>query len=252
METDQKNKVVSKAEWIKARQEFMAKEKAYTREGDRLSAERRKLPWLKIEKEYVFKGENGNVKFSDLFEDRSQLIVYHFMFAPEWTQGCPGCSFMADHYNPTVVHLNHHDVSMLTVSRAPIEKIQAFKKRMGWDIKWVSSFESDFNRDFRVSFTAKENSSGLKLYNQETEEGKLSDLPGISVFYREKTGNIYLTYSTFARGLDVFITTNHLLDIAPKGRNEESGMDWVRHHDRYDEDYIHHPWVEVPGNSVRE
>jgi len=252
MNPNEKNKIVSKSEWTKARQQFLVKEKAFTHQRDELSAERQKLPWLKIDKEYVFNSEEGNVSLSDMFKDRSQLIIYHFMFAPEWTQGCPGCSFMADHYNPAVVHLNHHDVSLVTVSRAPINKISAFKRRMGWNFEWVSSFDNDFNRDFRVSFTAKENASGLKLYNQETEEGKLSDLPGMSVFFRDENGNIYLTYSTFARGLDMFLTTNHLLDIAPKGRNEESGMDWVKHHDRYDQgEYIVHPWEEVPGNSVR-
>jgi len=250
MKNEKKNKIVSKSEWIKARQAFLEKEKAFTRERDELSAERQKLPWLKVEKEYVFNSENGPVKLSELFDGKSQLIVYHFMFAPEWTQGCPGCSFMADHYNPTAVHLNNHDVSLITISRAPVEKIKAFKRRMGWDFPWFSSEHNDFNRDFRVSFTEKETTSGLKLYNHETEPCKLSDAPGLSCFYRDEHGDMYLTYSTFARGLDIFLTAYHLLDVAPKGRNEEGGMDWVRHHDRYGTGESVPPWVETPVNSV--
>ena len=256
METKKNNKIVSKAEWIKSRQAFLAKEKEFTRQREELSNERQKLPWYKIDKEYVFNSEKGPVKLSDLFDGRSQLIIYHFMFAPEWTQGCPGCSFMADHYNPSVVHLNQHDVSVVTVSRAPVDKIKAFKKRMNWDFPWVSSEQNDFNRDFKVSFTEKEVSAGLKLYNQETEEFKISDAPGISTFYKDENGDVFLTYSTFARGLDIFLTAYHLLDIAPLGRNENAeeggGMGWVRHHDRYENkaEFVH-PWVEVPINSVR-
>lgn len=245
------NQILSRAEWLKATQSFLEREKAFTRERDKLSAERQELPWMKVEKEYVFDSDGGPVKLSELFAKRSQLIVYHFMFAPEWTQGCPGCSFMADNYNSSVVHLNQHDVSMVTVSRAPMEKINAFKKRMGWDFPWVSSLNNGFNRDFRVSFTEQEAKSGLKLYNHETAAMGMSDAPGISAFYRDEKGDIFLTYATFARGLDMFLTTYHLLDIAPKGRNEKDAMDWVRHHDRYEQsDYVH-PWVEVPGNSVQ-
>lgn len=246
-----KNKVVSRAEWTKAQTEFLKKEKAFTKQREELSRERQALPWMKVEKEYVFHGEYGPEKLSDLFGDSSQLIVYHFMFAPEWTQGCMGCSFLADHYNPAVVHLQQRDVSLVTVSRAPVEKLKAFRKRMGWDFKWVSSLDNDFNRDFNVSFTSQETSSGLKLYNFGSQAMNISDAPGMSAFFRDENGEIFLTYSTYARGLDIFLTTYHLLDIAPQGRGEDEDMSWVRHHDRYGDEKFVPPWVEVPGNSVK-
>jgi predicted dithiol-disulfide oxidoreductase (DUF899 family) len=252
MNKELKNKVVSKDEWLKASRSFLEKEKSFTKEREELSSERQKLPWLKIDKDYIFRGETGDVSLSELFADRSQLIIYHFMFAPEWSQGCPSCSFVADHYNPAVIHLANHDVSLVTVSRAPLEKIKAFKKRMEWDFPWVSSMDNSFNRDFRVSFTEKETKSGLKLYNHATSPINISDAPGISVFYKDDEGEIYLTYATFSRGLDIFLNTYNFLDISPKGRNEEEGMEWVKHHDLYEGGKRELPWVDTPINSVRE
>ena len=246
-----KHKVVSKEEWLTARENFLRREKAFTHERAALSAERRELPWLKIDKDYVFKSETGDVRLSELFDGKSQLIIYHFMFAPEWTQGCMGCSFMADHFNPSVQHIKHRDVAMAAVSRAPVDKLLAFRKRMGWNFQWVSSQDNDFNRDFNVSFTEAENKSGLKLYNYGSEAFPISDAPGMSAFVRDESGDIYLTYSTYARGLDIFLTAYHLLDITAKGRGENEDMNWVRHHDRYDREDFVEPWVEVPVNSVR-
>ncbi len=246
------NKIVSKDEWLKAREKFLKKEKEFTRARDAISKERRELPWLKIEKDYVFQGDSGPVKLAELFDGKEQLLIYHFMFAPEWTQGCMGCSFLADHYDPAIVHLKQRGLSFVTVSRAPVEKLQAFKKRMGWSFPWVSSRDNDFNRDFKVSFTEKEVSSKLKLYNFNTQSSDISDAPGLSAFARDAKGNIYLTYSTYARGLDIFITAYNYLDITPKGRDERKGegMAWLRHHDRYDVPAFVPPWVEVPVNSV--
>jgi len=238
--------VVSANEWLKRRRELLAKEKEFTRIRDQLSAERRELPWVQVEKEYAFDGVEGRVSLADLFEGRSQLIVYHFMFDPNWSQGCKSCSFLADHYNPTVIHLNHRDVSLATVSRAPLCKLEAFRKRMGWAFRWVSSFENDFNRDFAVSFTDQEIRSGQSLYNFATGPFPISEAPGLSVFYRDATGSIFHTYSTYARGLDIFLTTYNLLDVVPKGRDEEGmqGMAWLRHHDRYDDQNFVDPWLE--------
>ena len=247
-----KNKVVSRENWLKAREEFLKKEKAFTKQRDELNRERMGLPWLEITKEYVFEGEEGPKNLKELFGNNSQLLVYHFMFAPEWTQGCMGCSFMADNFNGSITHLGNHDVTMAVVSRAPLEKILKFRQRMGWEFPWVSSQNNDFNRDFKVSFTEKEAMSGEKVYNFGNQAFKISEAPGLSAFYKDENDKIYLTYSTFARGLDMFIATYHLLDVAPKGRNEEKDMNWVRHHDRYKDEIFIPPWEEKPGNSVRE
>ena len=238
--------VVSREEWLKARKAHLTREKAFTRERDALSAARRELPWIKLDKNYVFDGPRGKVKFADLFEGRSQLLVYHFMFDPEWTQGCKSCSLIADHYNPSIIHLHHRDVTMVTVSRAPIEKIQAFRERMGWTFPWVSSFHNDFNRDFNVSFTEQELASGDTIYNYTAKPYPISELPGMSAFIKDPDGTIFHTYSTYARGLDMFLGVYHLLDIAPKGRDEadNKGMSWVRHHDRYNDADFLDPWVE--------
>jgi len=229
-------------------------EKHFTRLRDDLSRKRRELPWVRIDKEYLFDGPQGKVSLADLFDGRSQLLVYHFMFAPEWSQGCKSCSLLADHYDPAIVHLNHRDVSMVTVSRAPLEKLLSFKKRMGWDFQWVSSFSNDFNRDFHVFFTEEERASGLAIYNYESPAYPISDLPGLSAFARDEAGNVYHTYSTYARGLDIFINAYNLLDLVPKGRNEEDapGMSWVRHHDRYDAPTFIDPWMEQPGGAERQ
>lgn len=241
-------KIVSRDEWLAARKSLLQEEKQFTRQRDALGRKRRELPWVKIDKDYVFDGAEGKVSLDDLFEGRSQLLVYHFMFAPEWTQGCKSCSLLADHYDPAIVHLNHRDVTMVTVSRAPIEKLLAFRQRMGWQFRWLSSFANDFNRDFRVRFTRDERDSGLAIYNYVSEPYPISDLPGLSVFTQDEAGNVFHTYSTYARGLDILINAYNLLDLTPKGRNEEDapGMSWVRHHDRYDAKEFVDPWIETP------
>ncbi len=227
---------VSHDEWLAARKELLQQEKEFTRVRDQLSQQRRKLPWTKVAKEYTFEGENGPESLADLFESRSQLIVYHFMFDPNWTEGCKACSFFADHYNPAIVHLQQRDVTMVTVSRAPLEKLLAFRQRMGWSFKWVSSFENDFNRDFDVTFTPEEIESGTTYYNYQNKPFPMTEAPGLSVFYKNDKNEIFHTYSTYARGLDIFIGAYNLLDVVPKGRDEqelESTMQWIRHHDRY-------------------
>ncbi len=230
------HKVVSRDEWLAARKEHLSKEKEFTRLRDRLSAERRDLPWVKVEKNYVFDGPKGKETLSGLFGGRSQLIVYHFMFGAEWEEGCKSCSFLADHIDGGVVHLAHRDVTFVIVSRAPLPKIEAFKKRMGWRFTWVSSYGNDFNRDYHVSFTKDEMGKGKVYYNYGMQEFPSEEGPGISVFYKDGTGNIFHTYSSYGRGLDMLVGTYNYLDLVPKGRDED-GLDftmaWVRHHDKY-------------------
>ena len=240
------HKIVSKQEWTEARVAHLNKEKELTRLRDELSRERRELPWVKVDKNYVFDGPDGKETLADLFDGRSQLIVYHFMFDPAWSQGCKSCSFVADHYNPAVVHLAHRDVTMVTVAKAPLEKIEAFRKRMGWTFKWVSSFNNDFGRDFHVSFTEDELKSGLSVYNYVRKPYPIKELPGMSVFAKDDEGNVFHTYSTYARGLDIFLGTYQLLDLVPKGRDEAGmqGMDWLRHRDRYGDAASGNPWEE--------
>jgi predicted dithiol-disulfide oxidoreductase (DUF899 family) len=194
----------------------------------------------------MFDGPDGRQSLANLFDGHSQLIVYHFMFDPDWSQGCKSCSFVADHYNPAIVHLAHRDVSMVTVSRAPIEKLLAFRDRMGWSFPWVSSFHNDFNRDFQVSYNEDERNSGLAIYNYNSQPFPISEAPGLSVFTKDEAGNIFHTYSTYARGLDIFIGAYNFLDIVPKGRDEEGIpiMSWLRHHDRYDDANFIDPWLE--------
>ncbi|HSB72203.1 MAG TPA: thioredoxin family protein [Candidatus Methylomirabilis sp.] len=231
------HQVVSREVWLVARKGHLAKEKALTRLRDRLSRERRELPWVKVEIEYLFEGPNGRETLADLFEGRSQLLVYHFMFDPSWREGCKSCSFWADNYNDIIVHLNHRDVTMVTVSRAPLPKLEAFKQRMGWGFKWVSSLHTDFNRDYHVSFTPEERETGEANYNYRLTNFPSSEGPGVSVFYKDQDGNVFHTYSCYARGLDMVNGAYHLLDLVPKGRDEEgprSPMAWLRHHDSYD------------------
>ena len=246
------HKVVSQDEWLAARKAHLAEEKALTRQRDELARRRRELPWVKVEKDYVFDTPAGRRSLAELFDGRSQLIVYHFMFAPEWSQGCKSCSLLADHYDPAVVHLKHRDVTMVMVSRAPLEKIQAFQRRMGWKFPWASSLESDFNRDFGVSFTPEELESGTGTYNFNRKPYPIVELPGISVFVKDGEGNIFHTYSSYARGLDILIGVYNLLDLVPKGRDEENfpGMSWVRHHDRYDDPAFVDPWLEKPPQAA--
>ncbi len=233
------NSVVSNEEWIEARRDLLTKEKVFTRLRDEVSRNRRELPWTKVEKEYTFQSARGPETLSDLFDGRSQLIVYHFMLGPGWAEGCKSCSFLADHFDATLVHLAHRDVSFVVVSRAPLSEIEAFQKRMGWSFHWVSSYESDFNFDFGVSFTKDELAKGEVSYNYGLTRFGSEEAPGASVFYKEK-GDVFHTYSTFGRGLDIFLGTYNFLDITPKGRDEDGlafSMSWVRHHDKYDESY---------------
>ena len=227
--------IVSRDEWLTARQQLLDKEKDFLRARDELSRERRELPWVRVGKQYVFEGPNGRETLADLFAGRSQLIVYHFMFAPEWEAGCPGCSFWADSFNDVIPHLNQRDVSMVAISRAPLQKLQAFASRMQWSFKWLSSADSDFNFDFHVSFRPEDLQSGTAVYNYRPHQSQKSDLPGFSIFFRDGE-HVFYTYSTFARGLDPMNAAYQLLDLVPKGR-DESGlpfpMAWVKLHDLY-------------------
>ena len=230
--------VVSHDEWVAARKALLEKEKAFTRERDALSRLRRALPWERVEKAYVFDGPDGEETLSDLFGGRSQLIVYHFMFDPEWEEGCKSCSFLADHYEPAIVHLAQRDVTLVTVSRAPLATNEGFRERMGWRFKWVSSHRSDFNRDHQVTFSPEDLARGEVCYNYAASAFPMTEGPGISVFCKDGSGSVFHTYSSYARGLDMFIGTYHLLDIAPKGRDEDDlafTMEWLRHHDRYED-----------------
>jgi predicted dithiol-disulfide oxidoreductase (DUF899 family) len=231
------HRIVSQDEWLAARKAHLAEEKAFSKARDALSKKRRELPWVKVDKTYVFDGPNGKETLADLFGGKSQLIVYHFMLGPDWEAGCPSCSLLADHFDGTVAHLAQRDVTFLVVSRAPLPQIEKFKRRMGWHFKWVSSFGNDFNYDYHVSATPEEKASGKAMYNYEMTTFPSEERPGASVFYKNENGEIFHTYSSYGRGLDVLIGTYHMLDLAPKGRDEQSlawPMAWVRHHDRYD------------------
>lgn len=230
------HKIVSREEWNTARQQFLAKEKEFTRLRDELSRERRELPWERVDKHYAFDTSAGRESLSDLFAGRQQLIVYHFMFAPDWEVGCKSCSFWADNFNGITDHLNARDVSLVAISRAPLKTLQAFQQRLGWSFKWVSSVDNDFNFAYRVSFTPDEVAQGEAIYNYAKRRIASSDLPGISVFLKDEHGDIFHTYSCYARGLDMFNTAYHLLDIAPKGRDEADlpfSMAWVKFRDQY-------------------
>lgn len=233
-----KHKVVSRNEWLAARGDHLAKEKEFTRLRDELSRERRELPWVKVEKEYVFDGPKGKETLSDLFEGKSQLIVYHFMYGPDWDEGCPSCSFWADNFNGIVIHLNHRDINLIAVSRAPLDKLEAYRKRMGWSFRWVSSYGSDFNRDYHVSFTPEEMEKGEMIYNFGITSFPSDEAPGISVFYKNEKAEIFHTYSCYMRGLDMLNGAYHFMDIAPKGRDEDDlpyTMAWLRRRDQYED-----------------
>ncbi len=228
--------VVSREEWGAARKEFLVKEKEFTRSRDQLSQQRRALPWVKVEQVYAFDGTNGPESLADLFEEKSQLLLYHFMFGPDWEEGCKSCSFWADNYNGVSIHLAHRDVSLVTIARAPLDKLTAYKKRMGWDFKWVSSFGNDFNRDYHISFTPEEMEKGDIYYNYRIGKFPSEDAPGISVFYKDEKGNIFHTYSCYSRGLDMLNGAYHYLDLVPKGRDEAGlsySMEWLYRHDQY-------------------
>ena len=243
------HRVVSRDEWLKERIALLAEEKALTRQRDAVASRVRDLPWVKVDKAYLFDSPAGRVSLADLFGDRSQVIVYHFMFDATWSQGCKSCSFIADHYNGIVVHLAHRDVSFVTVSKAPIEKIEGFRTRMGWTFPWVSGADTDFGRDYGVSFTDEELGSGDLLYNFTTRPYPIRELPGLSVFAKDEAGHVYHTYSQFARGLEDFLVAYRFIDLTPKGRDEAEtgGMGWLRHHDRYDGTPFVQPWEERPG-----
>jgi predicted dithiol-disulfide oxidoreductase (DUF899 family) len=233
------HKVVSHDEWLAARKAHLAEEKAFSRARDALSKKRRELPWEKVEKSYVFDGPNGKESLADLFAGKGQLIVYHFMMGPDWEEGCPSCSLIADHFDGAVVHLAQRDVTLVVVSRAPLSQIEKFKKRMGWRFKWVSSFGTDFNFDYQVSASPEEKAKGEVLYNYELTTFPSDERPGTSVFRKNDAGQVFHTYSSYGRGLDILIGAYNLLDIAPKGRDEAGlkyGMAWVRHHDKYTAD----------------
>jgi predicted dithiol-disulfide oxidoreductase (DUF899 family) len=232
----QAHKIVSRDEWLVARKVHLAEEKAFTRARDALSRKRRELPWVKVDKAYAFDGPNGKETLAELFGDKSQLIVYHFMLGPDWEEGCPSCSLLADHFDGAATHLAQRDVAFVVVSRAPLPRIEAFKRRMGWHFKWVSSFASDFNYDYQVSASPEEKATGKVMYNYEVTEFPSDERPGASVFFKNAAGEVFHTYSAYGRGLDILIGAYNLLDIAPKGRDEDGlayTMAWVRHHDRY-------------------
>lgn len=226
--------IVSRDDWLTARRSLLKAEKELTRLRDKVARERLALPWERIDKEYMFDAPEGRRTLADLFDGRSQLLVQHFMFAPGWKEGCPSCSYMADHTDGMNKHLAHHDVTMIAVSRAPLAEIERYRQRMGWRFKWVSSFGNDFNYDFRVSFTPEEVASGHIDYNfgEWPETGE--EWPGVSAFCKDDRGRLFRTYSSYGRGVEVMMGAYNMLDIAPKGRNEAEGMDWVRRHDRYD------------------
>jgi predicted dithiol-disulfide oxidoreductase (DUF899 family) len=230
------HKVVSSDEWIEARKQLLIKEKEFTRLRDQLSQQRRDLPWEAVNKEYVFEGPNGKQTLPELFDGRSQLIVYHFMFDPSWDAGCPHCSFWADNFNGIIVHLNQRDSTMIAVSRAPYSKLAAYEKRMGWNFKWVSSHDTDFNFDYHVSFTPEELARKEAFHNFTTQSPPGSETVGVSVFYKGESGKVFHTYSTYSRGVDMVNGAYHYLDLVPKGRDEAGQRNpqfWVRRHDEY-------------------
>ncbi len=230
------HQIVSPEQWLAARHALLREEKELTRARERLAVKRRTLPWVKVDQNYVFESPSGRVTLGDLFEGRSQLIVYHFMLAPGWDEGCRGCSFVSDHFDGAVPHMNARDITFAAVSRAPISEIERFKQRMGWSFPWVSSHSSTFNHDFGVTFAPAEYADGNKNYNFGTASARDEEMPGLSVFARNADGEIFHTYSTYARGLDAVINAYNLIDLTPKGRDEdpEAHMNWVRHHDRYE------------------
>lgn len=237
IKTTQMNRprIVTEAEWLVARKDLLTREKQLTRLRDDVSNYRRGLPWVKIDKEYAFDGPNGKETLVDLFDGRSQLIVYHFMLGPGWQEGCKSCSYLADHFDGANWHLPHRDVTLVVISRAPLSEIEPFQKRMGWRFKWFSSHGSHFNFDYHVSATEDEKGREKMFYNYETSELMSDEMPGLSVFYKDEDDQIFHTYSTYARGLDHLVGTYNFLDLVPKGRDEnpDSTMDWVRRHDEY-------------------
>ena len=257
----QQQRIVTRDEWIAARKELLVKEKALTRAHDALAAERRQLPMVKVETNYTFDTPAGKRTLAELFDGRSQLMIYHFMMGPDWSEGCASCSFLADGIDGSAIHVAHRDVTLMAVSRAPLANIQAFKTRMGWRFPWASSYGNTFNADFCVSFTNDQLASGRAIYNFDFLRFPMEEAPGLSVFYKNGAGEVFHTYSTYARGGEALIGTYHYLDFAPKGRDEEGlafSMAWLRHHDRYDASYVldtkrsyEEPARLKPGETVR-
>jgi predicted dithiol-disulfide oxidoreductase (DUF899 family) len=240
LETDKREinpaKVVSEAEWLVARKDLLTREKELTRLRDEVTRHRRELPWVKVDKKYIFDGPNGKETLADLFDGHSQLIVYHFMLGPGWEEGCKSCSYLADHFDGANWHLPHRDVAFAVISRAPLSEIESFKRRMGWRFKWVSSHGNDFNFDYHVSATEEEKAKGRMYYNYEKQKWANEEMPGLSAFCKDENGDVFHTYSTYGRGLDILIGTYNFLDLVPKGRDEDHldfTMEWVRRHDEY-------------------
>ena len=232
------HKVASREEWLAARKAHLKNEKALTQFRDLVSAERRALPWTKVDKAYVFDTPNGKRTLAELFDGRSQLVVYHFMWLWDRELGCPNCSFLADHFDGADLHLAHHDVSLVVITRGPIAKFAPYVKRLGWRFNWASSYENDFNFDYHVSFTEEELAKGAIDYNYETIDDpqyQNDEMPGVSVFYKDENGDVFHTYSSYARGLDILVGAHNFLDLTPKGRHETEIMDWVRRHDEYED-----------------
>jgi predicted dithiol-disulfide oxidoreductase (DUF899 family) len=230
------NKVVPHEEWLKARLDLLAAEKEFTRQRDALTRRRMAMPWERVEKPYRFKGPDGSLSLAELFDGRSQLVVYHFMLGPDWEEGCKSCSFWADNFNGIPIHLNHRDVTFTAVSRAPLAKIEAYRKRMGWSFPWVSSHGSDFNFDYQVSATPEELAEGKLYYNYAVRPNTVSEQVGISVFYRNEADAVFHTYSCYQRGVEMVNGAYHFLDLVPKGRDEDGlrfTMEWLRRHDQY-------------------
>lgn len=240
--TTRQHRVVSQEEWLAAREALLAKEKKLTLERDELAAARRALPWVEVEKNYVFDTPSGKKTLAELFDGRSQLLIYHLMFAPDWDAACLGCSYVSDHFDGALQHLANRDVTLVAVSRAPLAKLLTFKLRMGWRFKWYSSFGTDFNRDFHVTFTGDEMAASKMYYNYKVQSFPMEEGQGLSAFYKDAAGSIFHTYSTYGRGVEPLINAYNLLDLAPKGRDEQDQkpipMAWVRHHDKYDSDYF--------------
>jgi predicted dithiol-disulfide oxidoreductase (DUF899 family) len=232
----QDHKVVSRDEWIEARTQLLRQEKELTRLRDQLNAQRRDLPWVRVDKEYVFEGPDGKTSLGGLFGDKSQLIIQHFMFGPDWDAGCKSCSFWADNFNGFIVHLGQRDIAFVAVSQAPLNRIEEYRKRMGWSFDWVSSYGTDFNHDYNVSFTPEEIDAGEIFHNYTSRKTSMTELPGISVFARDAKGSVFHTYSCYERGLDMMNAAYHYIDLVPRGRNE-AGLPfpqaWVRRHDEY-------------------
>ena len=229
--------IVSRELWLAARRTLLEKEKAFSKQRDELAAQTRALPWTRVDKNYIFEGPDGSESLAELFAGKSQLIVYHFMFGTHWQEGCKSCSILADHFNPSIVHLANRDVTMLAVSRGPLASLEAYKQRMGWQFKWLSSGDNGFNQDYQVSFDEAGFEAGTAQYNYSPcNEFPGAELPGLSVFYKDEDNTIYHTYSSYARGLEAFLGVYRLLDVVPAGRDEGDlayGMEWVRRHDDY-------------------